>query len=251
MTFQPPLLSHGDGRRRHGGPPHSQMPQPAGGGARTPLGDLEWEGAAAAHASKGASGPRLLPSARSLRHLRLETTICRYKEENHKGSAVGAGEARGNGTELWAARGGRDLPDELGECFQTMGRDSLVGHTICQGAMTSIFLRIHHRTENIRVNTWDKALVKWVCANFFLPWVVVKKATKNMKSVPLPFSADEKPGATGRKMLGPAARDKTRRWPGARCPSMCRPASRGPISCWSVNLRHHQPRQLLSVLLPG
>lgn len=175
MTFQPPLLSHGDGRRRHGGPPHSQMPQPAGGGARTPLGDLEWEGAAAAHASKGASGPRLLPSARSLRHLRLETTICRYKEENHKGSAVGAGEARGNGTELWAARGGRDLPDEL----------------------------------------------------------------------------DEKPGATGRKMLGPAARDKTRRWPGARCPSMCRPASRGPISCWSVNLRHHQPRQLLSVLLPG
>lgn len=70
----------------------------------------------------------LMTPVKSLWHPRLETTVRRYREENHKGSADEGREARGNGTELQAARGERNLPDELGQCFETKRRDSLVSH---------------------------------------------------------------------------------------------------------------------------
>lgn len=69
-----------------------------------------------------------MSSVKSLRHPTLETTVCRHRGENHKGLADEGREAGGNGTELQVARGERNLPEELGQCFQNNRYDSFVGH---------------------------------------------------------------------------------------------------------------------------
>lgn len=43
------------------------------------------------------------------------------KKETTKAWLMGGHEARGNGTELLAARAGRNLPDELGQCSEQGG----------------------------------------------------------------------------------------------------------------------------------
>lgn len=73
----------------------------------------------------------------------------------------------------------------------------------------------HNGTENVRVNTGNKALfpealvlVKCKYVNYFSPWVVIHKATKDTQLVQPLYSADGKTGATVRKRLCLGARGR-------------------------------------------
>lgn len=104
-----PPLFHGDGTRD---PPHPQtqsqqhpasqwarqdLPRRGGGGTQT----------SAVHPGAASCSLRLL-----FEDMKKETT---------KAWLMGGHEARGNGTELLAARAGRNFPDELGQCSEQEG----------------------------------------------------------------------------------------------------------------------------------
>lgn len=70
------------------------------------------------YASNSATGLGTTPPVKS-QHLRLETTVCRYKELKHKGSAGPWGPE-----DSWLPQQ-EGTPGELGQCFQIKEWDSV------------------------------------------------------------------------------------------------------------------------------